>query len=869
MFKDLVKKLFGDFNQRYLKKVGSVVDKINALESTFESKSMEELKKCTEDFRARLAAGVHIDDLLPEAFAATRETGKRVMGMRHFDVQLIGGYVLHKGKIAEMKTGEGKTYVATLALYLNALEGKGAHLVTVNDYLAGRDAQWMSPIYLTLGLTVGIIQHEASWRVEWDNEEARTTKLVACSRKEAYAADITYGTNNEYGFDYLRDNMKLSINDMSQRKLNFAIVDEVDSILIDEARTPLIISGPTENSTNVYYKIDEVISALEPVTDYKIDEKRRDVQLLDSGINKIETALGIENLFDVVNVNSLHYINNSLKAHAIFKRDKDYVVQGGKVIIVDEFTGRLMAGRRYSDGQHQAIEAKEKVVIENENQTLASITFQNYFRMYTKLAGMTGTAATEAGEFMQIYNLGVVSIPTHRSMVRNDRADVIYKTAKEKYEAIVAEIEELHKAGRPVLVGTSSIEKSELVSKLLEKRKVKHEVLNAKHHEREAQIVALAGQKGAVTIATNMAGRGTDIKLGEGIKEIGGLHILGTERNESRRIDNQLRGRAGRQGDPGSSRFFLSLEDDLMRIFGSEKISYIMDKLGMKEGEPIEHAMISKAIENAQKKVESMNFEVRKYLLDYDNVMNEQRNIVYGLRNSILQQTQVEEVARETINNALNSLYDQYVTNQENPDLAGFAKALKDTFTVEDLPVDTKNSEEFLNQAAAKVKEAFEAKKNEFGEHYRALFSYLMISTLDDKWKEHLLHMDHLRDSVRLRGYGQKDPLNEYKREAFNLFASLMNRVYFNTCKILFNVHLSSAAEKEVDLEKKEQERQKAARISEERKDVLSASPAKDDKSKPVRRVVPKVGRNDDCTCGSGKKYKKCCGQNELDTDEV
>lgn len=867
MFKELAKKLFGDFNQRYLKKVASTVNKINALESVFESKSLEELKRCTEEFRERLAKGERLDDLLPEAFAAARETGRRVMNMRHFDVQLIGGYVLHKGKIAEMKTGEGKTYVATLALYLNALEGKGAHLVTVNDYLAGRDAQWMSPIYLTLGLTVGIIQHEASWRIEWDDESALTTKLVPCSRKEAYAADITYGTNNEYGFDYLRDNMKLSINDMSQRKLNFAIVDEVDSILIDEARTPLIISGPTENSTNVYYKIDEVIAALEPVTDYKIDEKRRDVQLLDAGINKIETVLGLENLFDVVNVDTLHYVNNSLKAHAIFKKDKDYVVQNGKVVIVDEFTGRLMTGRRYSDGQHQAIEAKEHVVIENENQTLASITFQNYFRMYEKLAGMTGTAATEAGEFMQIYSLGVVTIPTHRQMVRNDRPDVIYKTAKEKYDAIIEEIAEMYKQGRPVLVGTSSIEKSELVSKILEKRKIKHEVLNAKHHEREAQIIALAGQKGAVTIATNMAGRGTDIKLGEGIKEIGGLHILGTERNESRRIDNQLRGRAGRQGDPGSSRFFLCLEDDLMRIFGSEKISYIMEKLGMQEGEPIEHSMISKAIENAQKKVEAMNFEVRKYLLDYDNVMNQQRNIVYGLRNSILEQTQVEEVARETINNTLDALYDEYVTNQEHPDLTGLAEKLKETFGLDELPVDSKNSEEFLKHAAAKIKEAFEAKKQEFGEHYRALFSYLMISTLDDKWKEHLLYMDHLRDSVRLRGYGQKDPLNEYKREAFNLFSSLMNRVYSTTCRILFNVHLSTSAEKEVDLEKKEKERQRAARISEERKDILSAAPAGAEKVKPVRRVVPKVGRNDDCPCGSGKKYKKCCGQNEQDTE--
>lgn len=867
MLKSLAKKLFGDFNQRYLKKVSAVVDKINSLESSFEKKSMEELKQCTAEFRKRLENGESIDELLSEAFAAVREVSKRRMNMRHFDVQLIGGYVLHKGKISEMKTGEGKTLVATLPLYLNALEGKGAHLVTVNDYLAGRDAQWMSPVYLTLGLSIGVIQHDASWLVEWEDEESLKTKLVPCSRKEAYAADITYGTNNEFGFDYLRDNMKLSVNDMSQRKLHFAIVDEVDSILIDEARTPLIISGPTESSTNIYYKIDEVIRPLVRDTDFKVDEKRRDVQLLDAGINAIEKALGIDNLFDVANVDSLHYVNNSLKAHAVFKRDKDYVVEGGKVIIVDEFTGRLMPGRRYSDGQHQAIEAKEQVVIENENQTLASITFQNYFRMYKKLAGMTGTAETEAGEFMQIYNLGVVSIPTHRKMQRIDRADLIYKTAKEKYDAIINEIEEMNEKGRPVLVGTSTIDKSELVSKMLEKRKIKHEVLNAKHHEREAQIVSLAGQRGAVTIATNMAGRGTDIKLGEGVLELGGLHILGTERNESRRIDNQLRGRAGRQGDAGSSSFFLSLEDDLMRIFGSEKISYIMDKLGMKEGEPIEHSIISKAIENAQKKVEAMNFEVRKYLLDYDNVMNQQRNIVYGLRNSILNQEKVEEVARETINNTLNALYDEYVTAQEKPDFEGFNKILTETFAIDEVSFNDKKPEEFLDRAAEKIKEKFESKKTEFGEHYRGLFSYLMINMLDDKWKEHLLSMDHLRDSVRLRGYGQKDPLNEYKREAFNLFSALMNRVYSNTCRLLFNVHLSSGQE-DVDLEQKEAERQKSTRISEERRDVLF-SEQKEEKAKPVRRSLPKVGRNDDCPCGSGKKYKKCCGQNELDSTEA
>jgi preprotein translocase subunit SecA len=860
----MAKAIFGDFNQRYLKKVEAVVARINAFEEEYEKKSMENLKNSTAVFRERLAGGEDLDSILPEAFAAVREISKRTLNMRHFDVQMIGGYVLHKGKISEMKTGEGKTLVATLALYLNALEGKGAHLVTVNDYLARRDAQWMSPIYKGLGLTVGIIQHETSLLVEWENEEEFTTTVSNCTRKEAYSADITYGTNNEFGFDYLRDNMKLSVKDMAQGKLNFAIVDEVDSILIDEARTPLIISGPTERSTNVYYEVDKVVRELQRDRDFTVDEKRREVQLTDTGINTIEDTMKIGNLFDIENVDTLHFVNNSLKAHAVFKRDQDYVVQEGKVIIVDEFTGRLMPGRRYSDGQHQAIEAKEQVVIENENQTLASITFQNYFRMYAKLSGMTGTAATEAHEFLEIYGLGVVTIPTHRKMVRQDKADLIYRTMKEKYDALVTQIEELHKEGKPVLVGTASIEKSEIVSRLLEKRKIRHEVLNAKQHEREAQIISLAGHQGAVTIATNMAGRGTDIKLGEGVKELGGLHIIGTERNESRRIDNQLRGRSGRQGDPGYSRFYLSLEDDLMRIFGSEKISAIMSKLGMKEGEPIEHSIISKAIENAQKKVEAMNFEVRKYLLDYDNVMNQQRTIVYTLRNSILDTEQVEEVAAETINNTLDTIYDRVVSSAEKPDMAEFLSEIHDTFGIgKDLSTEGKKAEEILKETAALIKEKFETKKAEFGEQYRGFFSYLLINLLDDKWKEHLLMMDHLRDSVRLRGYGQKDPLNEYKREAYNMFSSFMNRVYANTCKILFNVRLVS--QEEVDLQKKEEERQRLnqRRISEERKDVLGAKPKEEEKAKPVRRVTPKVGRNDPCPCGSGKKYKKCCGMNE------
>ncbi|WP_022851433.1 preprotein translocase subunit SecA [Limisalsivibrio acetivorans] len=862
MIKVLAKKLLGDFNQRYLKKISGTVEKVNSLEPEFEKKSIQELQELTAELKQKVADGASLDDLMPEAFAAVREASKKTLGMRHYDVQLLGGYVLHKGKIAEMKTGEGKTLVATLALYLQALADKGTHLVTVNDYLARRDAQWMGTIYLALGLTVGIIQHEVSYLVVWDNEEEFTTKLVPATRKEAYAADITYGTNNEFGFDYLRDNMKLSVKDMVQRPLNFAIVDEVDSILIDEARTPLIISGPTEDSTEVYYSVDEVIRELKTGEDFTVDEKRREVQLTDSGINKVEKLMAIDNLFDLGHVDDLHYVNNSLKAHHVFKRDQDYVVQDGKVTIVDEFTGRMMPGRRYSDGLHQALEAKEKVVIEKENQTLASITFQNYFRMYNTLSGMTGTASTEAEEFSQIYGLGVVSIPTHMPMVRDDRADVIYKTMQEKYEALVNDIAEFNEQGRPVLVGTASIEKSEIVSALLKRKKIKHEILNAKNHEREAQIIALAGQQKAVTIATNMAGRGTDIKLGEGVKDLGGLHIIGTERNESRRVDNQLRGRSGRQGDPGSSRFYLSLEDDLMRIFGSEKISTIMNKLGMQEGEPIEHGIITRAIENAQKKVEAMNFEIRKYLLDYDNVMNQQRKIVYTLRNNILDHEEVENVALETLDNVLDSLYEAHIGLPEQIDAESLESDLKEIFGIEpDLKdLDTKNADEKFKGVKQQLIEALEAKKQEFGQHYKGIFSYLLINVLDDKWKEHLLSMDHLRDSVRLRGYGQKDPLNEYKKEAYDLFTDMVQRTYTDTCRFLFRIRL---VQEDVDLEQKRREEEAKRRTIEERRNIFGNDQQQSGKPEPVRRDQPKVGRNDPCPCGSGKKYKKCCGAKE------
>lgn len=859
MIVGLAKKLFGTYNDRYLKKCMSVVQEINKLEQTLEKMSDEELKAQSNKFKQKLSEGMSLDDILVEAFATVRETSKRTLSMRHFDVQLIGGYVLHKGKIAEMKTGEGKTLVATLALYLNALSGKGAHLVTVNDYLARRDATWMGPIYLFLGLSVGIIQHEKSFKVVWEDESKFKTTIVECSRKEAYDADITYGTNNEFGFDYLRDNMKYDFGDFVQRELNYAIVDEVDSILIDEARTPLIISGPTDQSTDKYYIVDNVVRNLKKDIDYTLDEKEKNAKLTDEGINKVEKALNVDNLFDVRNVDLLHYVNNALKAHAIFKRDVDYVVQNGQIVIVDEFTGRLMPGRRYSDGLHQALEAKEQVKIENENQTLASITFQNYFRMYDKLAGMTGTAATEAQEFREIYGLDVIVIPTNKPMIRKDYPDQIYKTAKEKYDAIIKDIIENHKIGRPVLVGTVSIEKSELLSRLLTKKGVPHEVLNAKHHEKEALIVAKAGEKGAVTIATNMAGRGTDIKVKQEILDLGGLHIIGTERHESRRIDNQLRGRTGRQGDPGSSRFYLSLEDDLLRIFGSEKIAFIMDKLGMQEGEPIEHSLITKSIENAQKKVEAMHFEIRKHLLEYDNVMNQQRNVIYSLRKDILHGEDIENILKENIENVIDGLFEDYVIAPDIIDEDSLKKHVEEIFGIEFSfdGISKKNSETYSSSLKEKVFEKFQNKKEELGGHFTGFSRFLMMNILDSKWKEHLLNMDHLRDSVGLRGYGQKDPLIEYKKESYTLFVNMLNKINLETVRFLFHVQIKIEDQEELELKKKETE------LKEERRDIFGNSNEESDRKSPVRRDTPKVGRNDPCPCGSGKKYKKCCGVNE------
>ncbi len=865
MLKSIAKAIFGSYAERYIKSMQPMVDSVNALEPKMQALSNADLAGVTLALRERLENGENEDKILSEAFALVREAGRRTLNMRHFDVQLMGGYALHKGKISEMKTGEGKTLVATLAMYLNAVSGKGAHLVTVNDYLARRDAQWMSPIYKILGLTVGIIQHERSFIVEWEDENAFTTTLREVTRSEAYAADITYGTNNEFGFDYLRDNMKPPYEPLAQRELNFAIVDEVDSILIDEARTPLIISGPTERSTEKYYDVDAVVRLLNPTEHYTFDEKNRTVQLNDNGINLLEKEMKIDNLYDIKHVDVLHNVNNSLKAHALFKKDVDYVVKDGQVVIVDEFTGRLQPGRRYSDGMHQALEAKEGVKIESENQTLASITFQNYFRMYKKLAGMTGTAITEAQEFLSIYNLGVAVIPTNMKMIRKDYTDVIYRTAKEKYLAIVAEIEEMNKSGRPVLVGTSSIEKSELISSLLTKKGIRHEVLNAKNHEREAEIVKDAGSKGAVTIATNMAGRGTDIKLGEGVIELGGLHIIGTDRHESRRIDNQLRGRAGRQGDPGSSRFFVSLEDDLMRIFGSEKISAIMQKLGMKEGESIEHSIISKSIEGAQKKVEAFHFEIRKHLLDYDNVMNQQRNVIYSLRRDIMQGESADEIVSETIENVIESMTEAHINSAERPDFESFEKDIYSVFDMEfAFSSDRKVYQQELERLRTEISKKLEEKKEQFGGYFAEVARFLYINVLDSKWKENLLHMDHLRDSVGLRGYGQKDPLNEYKREAYNLFVSMMNRINAEVVRFLFHVELDNR--NDIEEAEKQQER---VQTKEEQRDIFAEQKkAPEEKKSPIKRDLPKVGRNDLCPCGSGKKYKKCCGANEPDSED-
>jgi len=842
MIGTLLRKLVGTKNDRTIKQLYLIVDEINALESRMKAKSESELQAMTDTFRERLAKGETLDDILPEAFATAREAAVRTVGMRPFDVQLIGGMVLHQGKIAEMKTGEGKTLAATMPLYLNALAGKGCHLVTVNDYLAKRDSEWMGPIYNYLGLTVGVIVHGME-----DDE-----------RRMAYHADITYGTNNEFGFDYLRDNMKYSLDDYVQRDFYYAIVDEVDSILVDEARTPLIISGPSEESTDKYYKINQVIPRLRPKEDYTIEEKSRTVVMTESGVARVEGYLKVQNLFEPKHIEILHHVNQALKAHALFKRDVDYVVKEGQVIIVDEFTGRIMPGRRYSDGLHQALEAKEKVKIERENQTLAAVTFQNYFRMYEKLAGMTGTADTEAEEFKKIYNLEVVVIPTNQPMIREDHTDVIYKTEKEKINAVIEEIKTLHEKKRPILVGTISIEKSELISKYLARTGIAHHVLNAKNHEREAEIVAQAGQVGMVTISTNMAGRGTDIKLGEGVADLGGLHILGTERHESRRIDNQLRGRSGRQGDQGSSRFFLSLEDDLLRIFGAEKISSIMDRIGIEENEPIEHRLVSKAIENAQKRVEGQNFDIRKHLLDFDDVMNRQRKVIYEQRRKVLIGDQLWADVEEMVEEIAEDLIPGYVGEKDHPDdwdLKGLDDMVYKQFSLR-LNLAEKgremNAQQITDHVIEAVKGHLRNKEAQFGQ---ALMDYLikmiMLQSIDNHWKDHLLGMDHLKEGIGLRGYGQKDPVREYQKEGYEAFMAMTERIKEDTIEKLCMVQVRSEEDVDEIRDQAEEDYVLSRGVGGEEEDVHT----------PVRREKEKVGRNDPCPCGSGKKYKKCCGK--------
>ncbi len=835
----LLKKVIGSKNDREMKRLSLILREINELEPAMRNLGDEALRAKTAQFRERLAQGAGLEDILVEAFAVVREAAWRSVRMRPFDVQILGGLVLHEGTIAEMKTGEGKTLAATMPLYLNALPGKGAHLVTVNDYLAQRDAAWMGPIYKMLGLTVGVIVHGL------DDDE----------RRAAYHADITYGTNNEFGFDYLRDNMKFSLADYVQRDFHYAIVDEVDSILIDEARTPLIISGPSDESTDKYYRINLVIPRLRKDTDYTIDEKSRTVVLTEEGVARVESYLKVQNLYEPRNMELLHHVNQALKAHTLFKRDVDYVVKEGEVIIVDEFTGRVMPGRRYSDGLHQALEAKEKVKIERENQTLASITFQNYFRMYEKLAGMTGTADTEAAEFKKIYNLDVLVVPTNMPMIRTDHTDVIYKTEKEKFNAAIEEIKELHQTGRPVLVGTISIEKSELLSKYLTRTGIPHHVLNAKHHEREAEIVAQAGQRGQVTISTNMAGRGTDIKLGEGVAELGGLHILGTERHESRRIDNQLRGRSGRQGDMGSSRFYLSLEDDLLRIFGAEKISSIMDKIGIEENQPIEHRMISKAIENAQKRVEGQNFDIRKHLLEYDDVMNRQRQVIYEQRKKVLRGEELWKDVEAMVEEIVDDLIPDYIGEKQHPEewnLKGLDDMVFKQFSLKlnlDDPGRGLNEDGIRQEILAAVQAHLRRKEEEFGrplmEH---LIRMIMLQSIDTLWKDHLLGMDHLKEGIGLRGYGQKDPVREYQKEGYEMFMDMVSRIKNDTIEKLCRVQIRREEEIEEMREK-------------QRQDYVMSRGEDTPAPKTVRRDHDKIGRNDPCPCGSGKKYKKCCGQ--------
>jgi len=879
MFKVLTK-VFGSRNERILKEMYPVAEKINALEGQIQALSDEELAAKTIAFKERVSQGESLDNLLPEAFAVAREASQRVLGMRPFDVQLIGGMILHNGLISEMKTGEGKTLMATLPVYLNALSGKGVHVVTVNDYLASRDAEWMGRLYSFLGLTTGVIVHGL------DND----------ARREAYAADITYGTNNEFGFDYLRNNMAFGKEELAQRELNFAIVDEVDSILIDEARTPLIISGPAEQAGDLYQKADAIIKQLN-ADDYEKDEKDKAVSFTEKGMGHVEDLFreaGLMpegNLYDPENVNQIHAATQCLRANTLFTREVDYIVRNNEVVIIDEFTGRMMPGRRYSDGQHQALEAKEGVEVQPENQTLASVTFQNYFRMYGKLAGMTGTADTEAEEFQKIYKLEVVIVPTNQEMIRDDKPDLIYRDQEDKYEAIIEDIISTHQTGQPILVGTISIEKSEQISDLLKKQNIPHEVLNAKHHEREAEIVTQAGRKNAVTIATNMAGRGTDIMLGGNpdmliaqlpaklsederekkaaeiramckaehveVVEAGGLHIIGTERHESRRIDNQLRGRSGRQGDPGSTRFYLSLEDDLMRIFGGEKMQAMLTKMGFEKGEAIEHPWVTKAIENSQKKVEGRNFDIRKQLLEYDDVMNQQRDVIYSQRRELLEADDVRDVIEDMRRDFVATLVERHMSAQsyaDNWDLQGLHDELLEQLTL-DVPVqawvddDVQDASSMTDRICTALADMMMEKEALVGEEQmRGFEKFLVLQMLDQHWKDHLLAMDHLRQSVGLRGYAQKQPLQEYKRESFEMFAAMLGRIRLETMLALHHVQV----EQPVPIE---EPRQSTPMQFSHGDEVEEETP------QTYRRTQPKVGRNDPCPCGSGKKYKQCHGK--------
>ena len=860
-----LKRFLGDNNDQYIAAYQKVVDKINALEPSMQNLTDDKLVGKTNEFRERLQNGETLDDILPEAFAVVREGSRRVLGMRHFDVQLIGGMCLHDGRIAEMRTGEGKTLVATLPVYLNALTGKGVHMVTVNDYLAKRDSEWMGRLYRFLGLSVGLIAHDMDFP----------------ERKFAYSCDVTFGTNNEFGFDYLRDNMVIEERQMVQRPLHYAIVDEVDSILIDEARTPLIISGPGQKSTDIYVKMAHAVATLKEGEDYKVDEKQKTISPADSAVPKIEKLIGVQNLYAPENIEYSHCFTAALRAKALMKRDRDYIVKDGEVIIVDEFTGRVMPGRRFSDGLHQAIEAKEGVKVQRESQTLATITFQNYFRMYDKLAGMTGTAKTEEDEFLKIYNLPVVVVPTNKPVQRVDYPDVIYKTKRAKYKAVGKAVAEIHAKGQPVLIGTTSITQSEELSVILKHMGIEHDVLNAKNHEREAQIVADAGQMGAVTIATNMAGRGTDIKLGEGVEELGGLFIIGTERHESRRIDNQLRGRAGRQGDPGASRFYLSLEDDLLRLFASDRVTKIMDKLGMEEDEPIEHKLITNSIEHAQKKVEARNFDIRKHVLEYDDVMNQQREVMYGERRKILTGENLKENILSMVNHIIKTEMEQYANEKLYPEEWTLDGLIEDAEKIY-APQGKLKKEELAAMSRDGLKEALEKTALDgynqrellFGEeNMRELEKVVMLRVVDQKWMEHLDHMDMLRDGINLRAYGQRNPLAEYKIEALNMFEEMEGAIMDQIATLMYHVSIVTTEQQEA-MQAEAQKRRAEQEIQKQRSqlsdhlqsaqashgDEVSAAEAK--KKAPVKADGTKVGRNDPCPCGSGKKYKNCCGKN-------